>query len=230
MNLVEIWNGTYEVLGIIGTVMGVFGVPSIAVFYNKALKKEIAYSPALAFAYTYFNNYVAPLHAGLAAGRLPGGSEVDRVFIRLPKSLTDVSESRLKALTWELQNRGDALGEIVVETPSGKRTVAVRRRGEEVVAFDVPRILASMEPIIAEYVGAPRVSASDQWEKIERREINLFCDHLRRLIRQHHFERHVRVFSCEVAELTPETDDLDAPPPEGFFGRILFRLRSGLRR
>ena len=39
MNVAEFLGSTYEVLGVVGTLMGVFGVPGLAVFYNRALKR-----------------------------------------------------------------------------------------------------------------------------------------------------------------------------------------------
>jgi len=97
MNLHELWENTYEILGIIGTVMGVFGLPSVAVLYNRALKKQIEFSPALAYAYTYFNNFITPLHDRFVSGEqlTVDGFAIDKVFVRMPRTLTDVSNDRL---------------------------------------------------------------------------------------------------------------------------------------
>lgn len=227
MNVAEFLGSTYEVLGIVGTLMGVFGVPSLAVFYNRTLKKEIAFSPALAYAYSYFDNFITPLHGRLVSGEpfTKDGVPIDRIFIRMPQTLADVSAGRLGAIRNHLEKQGEPLEEVALQTPSGKRTVAVLHRGSNRIALDVPRILSALEPIIAEHIGAPRARGETRWGKIERREIAQFCSHVRRLIRAHHFEDHIKVFNCEVADLTPDTDDLDPAPLRGFFDRLFGRFR-----
>lgn len=227
MNVAEFLGSTYEVLGVVGTLMGVFGVPGLAVFYNRALKREIAFSPALAYAYSYFENYITPLHGRLVSGEplTDEGAQIDRIFIRMPKTLADVSADRLNAIRRHLEKRGESIEEVAVQTPSGKRTVAILHRDSHWIAYDVPRILSALEPIISEHIGAPRTRGENRWEKIERREIAQFCSHVRRLIRAHHFEDHIKVFDCEVADLTPDTDDLDPTPLRGFLDRLFGRFR-----
>jgi len=119
---------------------------------------------------------------------------------------------------------------VAVQTPSGKRTVLFRCKPDERVAFDIPRILSSMEPIIAEHVGAPRTQKSSTWSKVETREIDHFCKHIRRLIKQNGYQQRVKVFNCEVHDLTAEVDDLEPPPPARWYARVWQRMTSWLRR
>jgi hypothetical protein len=222
MDLLEIGNAVVYALGIAATL----GVPPVITLYRRALRREIAFSPALAFAYTYVDHFVEPLHARLASGRplRVDGQAVERLYVRMPRALADVAGGpRLPAP--EPGRPSLSMKEVTVETPAGKRTLRIRCAGEERLAFDVPRVLETLEPIIMDHLGASRAREGARFEQMERREVQAFCRHVRALVRARGFQDRIRVFDCDLAELTAETDDLDADRPVTWLRRLRDRLR-----
>ncbi len=201
----------FDLLGTLGTL----GFPSVLAvltfFYRRAFKKQLKFSPALAFAYSYFNNYIVPLHTVLAAAEplRVDGRPVEKVFIRIPPSLHEASNQHLDIIKQDFQRRGHPLDEIAVETPSGKRTILVKTlpdENEEKVLFDIPRILATTEPIINDTLGGSREANKKKWMKMETQEINNFTDHLTSLIEKNRFENRIKLFDTDVAALTLDDD------------------------
>ena len=176
MNILEILN-----------TMGTLGFPSVlavvAFFYRRAFKKQLKFSPALAFAYSYFNNYIVPLHARLTGPEplLVDGYRVDKVFIRIPLSLQETSTRHIETTKHAFEQRGQPLTEEALMTPSGKRTILVKtiENGQErKILFDIPRILATTEQIITDTLGGSQEVNQKKWAKMEAAEINNFTDHL----------------------------------------------------
>ena len=207
MNILEILN-----------TMGTLGFPSVlavvAFFYRRAFKKQLKFSPALAFAYSYFNNYITPLHALLAGPEplLVDGYRVDKVFIRIPPSLHETSAQHIERTKHAFQQRGLPLDEKALMTPSGKRTILVKtvQNGQErKILFDIPRILGTTEQIITDTLGGSQEVNKKTWIKMETAEIDNFANHLTSLIQKHRFENRIKLFDSDIEALS-ENDDLIA--------------------
>ena len=195
--------------------MGTLGFPSVLAvltfFYRRAFKKQLQFSPALAFAYSYFNNYIVPLHALLAAGEPlhVDGHRVDKVFIRIPSSLFEASNQHIETLKNECQQRGHPLDEVALTTPSGKRTIFVKtvHNGEgQKILFDIPRILATTEQIINDTLDGSWETKKKKWMKMETLEIANFANHLSVLIQKHRFENRIKLFEANIEALSIDDD------------------------
>ncbi len=203
--------GTLEVLNVLAT-LGFPSVLAVLTFlYRRAFKKQLEFSPALAFAYSYFNNFIAPLHARLAAAEPleVAGHPVDKVFILIPRVLHDVSSARITTVKHDFERGGNPLEEIVVDTPQGKRTVLVkteRNGAHRKLLFDIPRILSTTEHIINDTLEGPRERKQKAWTKVEAREIKNFETHLAALILKHHFEERIKLFDVDLAALREDAD------------------------
>ncbi len=203
--------GTLEVLNVLAT-LGFPSVLAVLTFlYRRAFKKQLEFSPALAFAYSYFNNFIAPLHARLAAAEPleVAGHPVEKVFILIPRVLHDVSSARITTVKHDFERGGNPLEEIVVDTPQGKRTVLVkteRNGATRKLLFDIPRILSTTEQIINDTLGGSREVKKKKWLKREAMEIKNFEAHLTSLIQKHHFEERIKLFDVEVAALGEDAD------------------------
>ena len=222
------------ILDILST-LGTLGFPSVLAvltfFYRRAFKKQLKFSPALAFAYSYFNNYIVPLHAALTAAEpvQVDGHRVEKAFIRIPPTLHETSNQYIETMKRDFQQRGQPLDEIALQTPSGKRTILVKTipgETDQKILFDIPRILATTEQIINDTLGASREAQKKKWMKMETVEIANFADHLTSLIQKHRFENRIKLFEADVAALSLD-DDLIAQRPStpswlrrllGFFG------------
>ena len=204
MNLLDILN-----------TLATLGFPSVLAvltfFYRRAFKKQLKFSPALAFAYSYFNNYIVPLHAALSAAEpvQVEGRRVEKVFIRIPPSLHEASNQHLDVIKHDFQQRGHPLDEVALMTPAGKRTTLAKTipdGDDRKILFDIPRILATTEQIITDTLGGSREIKKKKWTKMETVEIANFADHLTSLIEKHRFENRIKLFDAEVAALTPDDD------------------------
>ena len=154
---------------------------------------------------------------------LAGGVRIDRVFIYMPQGLVNVSEdalTRIKALP--------GVHEETVVTARGHRTLLVRDAGGDILAFDIPRISSSLQWVIAEHLGKSRESGGGKWRRVEAREFQTFCKHLRRLISNQGYGQQIKVFGCDVADLNAATDDM-AAVRETVWRRAWNRIRRGFR-
>lgn len=226
MEIQAFWGRVYEVLAVMATL----GFPPVVILYNRALKRQISFSPALAFAYTYFKNFIRPMRGVLISedALVVGGVRVDKLFISMPRTLVDASEDRIAAIPQKLKPLGASLEEVTVKTASGKRNVFVLHKDGERIAFDVPRIVSSIEHVLTDHLGQSRSVASNRWRKMEEREIRNFCRHIRKIIKHNGYQDSIKVFDCDVPELTSDTDDLEEA--ESWFRRTASRLRALLAR
>lgn len=167
-----------SLLSLVVDAVGVLGIPlipsltALAGYFRRKWKRQLLFSPATAFAFTYHDRYLKPLCRGLAARQAPF-----EVRVVMPARLNDLAApaDRLAALA-------PGAEEVVIETDRGVRTGRAHTPpGGPLQVLDIPRILATLTDIITDAAGPRRVHLR-AWEALERQELGNFRRKLEALV------------------------------------------------
>lgn len=183
------------------------GISPVGIFWwttNKALRRRKKFSPALGFAHEYCLKFLAPLGQFI---RQDGAFTVDgmtiaRTFVIAPESSQGVTRD-LTGLQKTLTERGFEFSEVVVNTPEGYRTLWIRSKDGQHIAFDVPRIASGIDWAISQYLHQPEGTGGKARKKLEAHEFRIFNEEVICFIEGQKYG--IRVTDCDVADLTPDT-------------------------